>query len=233
VNDKTADLTGLSTGATPGTMAPGVTLSAESLSIKTEFGPVAMSIDGPTRSEINDFIGKSRSIRLPDGRLLFEVSDKPLQAGANEPNVRKALAEALSAPAGESLSCRPATDAENDHGVDGYVTYSSGMSVPVQIVKTPSQKEYGVAVAKGLWRIVVTVDEAANWIKSTIDHKSKKIAPADRANMILALDVRHAGQLVNVDVIASFARQMPNVAQLGFRAIWLVGSTPVGSKRIA
>jgi hypothetical protein len=73
--------------------------------------------------------------------------------------------------------------------------------VPVQIVKTPSKSEYGAAVAKRFWAITVTVDEAASWIKSVIDHKTTgpkpSIAPADRASMILALDIRHAGQLAN------------------------------------
>jgi hypothetical protein len=168
---------------------------------------------------------------------MFEVTEQPLQGAANEPNVRKVLAEALSAEAGEAVACVPANDAQNHAGVDGYAEYSSGLSVPIQIVKTPAASAYGSAVAKGHWKITVAVDEAASWIKSAIDHKTTgstpSIAPADRASMILALDTRHAGQLANADVLASFVRQMPSVAHLGFRAIWLVGSTPVGSRRIA
>ena len=237
MSDKTVGLTGVSTGAAGGNVAPSFTLPAGSLSMEAKFNDAAMSIDGPTRSEINDFIGKSRSSRLPDGRFRFEVTDQPLQAEDNEPNVRKVLAQALSAESGEDLSCRPASKAENHRGIDGWVEYSRGLSVPVQIVKTPSKDAYGAAVAKGLWTITVTVDEAASWIKAAIDHKTTgpklSIAPADRASMILALDIRHAGQLANADVIAAFERQMPGIAQLGFRAIWLVGSTPAGTRKLA
>ena len=73
---------------------PGHSVPVAGVSMKAQFSDVAMSIDGPTRSEINDFTGKSRSIRLPDGRLLFEVTDRPLQGEDNEP--RKVLAQALS-----------------------------------------------------------------------------------------------------------------------------------------
>jgi hypothetical protein len=64
--------------------------------------------------------------------------------------------------AGEPLTCRAATRAENQGGVDASLEYPSGLSVPAQIVKAPSRSEYGAAVAKGLWRVVVTVDRAAS-----------------------------------------------------------------------
>jgi len=171
-------------------------------------------------------------------RLRVDRGDREAVASRGERAERaQSVAEALSVEAGEPLTCRAATRAESQGGVDASLEYPSGLSVPVQIAKAPSQSEYGAAVAKGFWRVVVTVDRAASWIKSTIDHtttgRKLRIAPADRAAMILALDIRHAGQLVNADVLMSFARQMPGAAQLGFRAIWLVCSTPVGSKRIA
>jgi hypothetical protein len=67
---------------------------------------------------INDFIGKSKSTRLPDGRLQFAVSDYPLQGSAKRAQV---LEQALSAEASDTLSCWPASDAENHAGVDVYV----------------------------------------------------------------------------------------------------------------
>lgn len=232
MNDKTVGLTGVSTSAAVGKMGPTIAVPTGSISAKAQCGNVAMSIDGPTRSEINDFIGKSRSSLLPDGRLLFEVTGKPLQGTSNEPNVLNVLAGSLA-----QADYRQATDEENRRGVDGWVNDSEGAPAPVQVVKVPAESEFGAAVAKGSWEITVTVDEAASWIKAAIDRKTTgpkpSIAPADRASMLLALDVRHAGQLANADVIAAFARQMPSVAQLGFRAIWLVGSTPAGTRKLA
>ena len=80
---------------------------------------------------------------------------------------------------------------KNHRGIDGWIDYRSGMSAPVQIVKAPSKREYGAAVARGLWRVIVTIDEAASWIKTVIDHKTTgptpSVVPADRASMILAL----------------------------------------------
>jgi hypothetical protein len=238
MNDKTVGLTGVSASGSAGNLSPIIAVPVGGVSTTGQTGGFAVSIDGPTMSYISDFIGKSRSSPLPNGRLMFEVTDQPLQGAANEPNVRKVLAESLSADAGDTVTCRPASDAENHAGVDAYVEYPSGLSVPVQIVKTAAASAYGAAVAKGYWEITVTVEEAAAWIEAAaIDRKTTgstpSIAPADRAAMILALDVRHAGQLANPDVIASLARQMPGAAHIGFRAIWLVGSTPVGSKRIA
>ena len=201
-------------------------------------GTMAMSIDAPNRSEINDFVGQSRSGRLPDGKLWFKVTGRPLQGEHNEPNVLKVLVAALSAEAGETLSYRRASKAENQGGIDGYVQYSSGVPVPVQIVKAPSAKEYGADVAMGDWSIIVTVEEAAGWIVTAINRKvsGKKIpsiARRARTSMILALDIRHAGQLANEDVIAAFARQMPDAGALGFRSVWLVGSTHAGSRKLA
>jgi hypothetical protein len=195
--------------------------------VKIEGYAPAVSIDGPDQHSISDFIGESQSERLSDGRLRFKVTGRPLQGMLNEPNVLKVLAESLG-----QADYRSSTDQENRRGIDGYVE-----SVPVQIVKTPSVREYGVAVAKGHWEITVTVEEAARWIKSAIDHKATgptpSIAPADRALMFLALDVRHAGLLICDDVVAAVMVQMPDIAQLGFRAIWLVGSTVAGSRRLA
>src|SRR5947209_1419475 len=59
MNDKTVGLTGVSTSAAVGSMSPIIAVPSGSISFEAQFSNVAMSIDGPTRSEINDFIGKS------------------------------------------------------------------------------------------------------------------------------------------------------------------------------
>jgi hypothetical protein len=207
------------------------TVALGGLEMEIQGFPPAVSIEGPELHSISDFIGESQSERLPDGRLMFKVTGKPLQGTSNEPNVLKVLAGSLA-----QADYRPATDEQNRRGIDGWVRDSDGAPVPVQVVKVPAESEFGAAVAKGDWEITVTVDEAASWIKAAIDHKTTgptpSIAPADRASMILALDVRHAGLLICDDVVAALVGQMPDVAQLGFRAIWLVGSTTAGTRKL-
>ena len=48
---------------------------------------VAISINGPDRAEINDFVGQSKSRRLPSGELEFTTGEPPLQGRPNEPSV--------------------------------------------------------------------------------------------------------------------------------------------------
>ena len=43
---------------------------------------------------------------------------------------------------------------------------------------------------------------------------------------------RHAGQLANEQVLEELQRQI-DVASLSFGAVWLVGSTAAGSRRLA
>lgn len=192
----------------------------------------AVGVDGPNLHRLSDFIGASQSDRLPDGKLRFNVSGMPLQGTANEPNVLAVLADSLG-----QAGYRPATDRENARGIDGWVNDSCGKPVAVQVVKTPIESEYGASVAKGDWEITVTVDEAAGWVKSAIDHKTTgptpTIAPADRASMILALDVRHAGILICDEVVAALAHYMPDISLLGFQSIWLVGSSRAGTRKLA
>lgn len=212
-----------------------VALSGEGMAFT--LGKAAMSINGPDRAEINDFVGQSKSRRLPSGELEFTTGEPPLQGRPNEPNVLKVLVETMTAETKEKHLFKESDEADDGKGIDGYVAFPDGSIVPVQVVKTPADSQWGAAVAKGNAKIVASVDEAASWIKAAIDHKvsgaSPSIAPKDRPSLILALDARHAGMLGADDVIAAFHQQMPELAKLGLRAVWLVGNTPVNTKKLA
>src|SRR5664279_1129062 len=212
-----------------------VTLSGESMAFTA--GKAAMSINGPDRAEINDFVGQSKSRRLPSGELEFTTGEPPLQGRANEPHVLKVLVETMTAETNQKHLFRKSHKADDGKGIDGYVAFPDGSMVPVQVVKTPTDSQWGAAVAKGNAKIVALVDEAASWIKAAIYHKvseaSPRIAPKDRPSLFLALDARHSGMLGADDVIEAFHQQMPELAQLGFRAVWLVGNTPFNSKKLA
>jgi hypothetical protein len=191
-----------------------------------------MSIDGPNRSAVNDFIGKSESYVLPHGRgLRFKITDQPLQGEKNEANVLKTLATAL----GTSVSWEKAEPAENHKGHDGFVSIS-GYRISVQIVSVPTDPHFHRRVAAGHCEVDVSFDAAASWIVNAIRRKStgpKCIAPSARAGLILALDARHAGQLVNPQVLNQLRRQMPELTALDFHSVWLVGSTGHGTRRLA
>lgn len=212
-----------------------VALSGEGMAFR--LGNVAMSINGPDRAEINDFVGQSKSRRLPSGELEFTTGEPPLQGRPNEPNVLKVLVETMTTETNETHVCQEGDRGDDGRGIDGYVRFPDGSKVPVQVVKAPTDSQWGAAVAKGNAKVVASVDEAASWIKAAIDHKvsgsSPRIAPNDRPSLILALDARHAGMLGDDDVIAAFHRQMPELAKLGLHAVWLVGNTPVNTKKLA
>lgn len=194
-------------------------------------GPVAMSINGPDRSEINDFRGQSQTRRLPDGRIEIAVQESPHRGKGNEPRVRKVLQEALSREWRVDVTIRAPTEEEDRRGIDGIAVAPDGKVLVVQIVTVPTEKDYGRCVAQGSHRVVLTVDEAIDWIADAIEHKGK-IAPADRGSMILALDVRHAGLLAADDFVAA-AKQRICPADLGFAAIWLVANVSTHSARLA
>ena len=197
-------------------------------------GRAAMSVDGPERSAIDDFQGRSESYVLPDGRgHRFRISDRPLQAEDNEPNVLRVLAKVLS---GESMRWRRATAKQNQNGIDGFVEVG-GRDVPVQIVSVPIDERLRARVGVGECEVDVSFEDAARWMVNAIRRKAepgrKFISRSARSGLILALDARHWGQLANERVLAEFRRQMPGLGGEGFEAVWLVGSTAAGSRVLA
>jgi hypothetical protein len=197
-------------------------------------GRAAMSVDGPHRSQVSDFDGSSSESReLPDGTFEFVVVDRPLWGDENEPNVLRTLAKALAEQGAPHAAERHGTEADNRAGIDGWIDVPGEDAIAVQVTMAPSGSDFGRDVARGHCRRVVDATEAAGWLVKAIERKVTSVAPNDRPRLLLALDARHAGQLVNERILAEFRRQRPDIAQLGFRAVWLVGSTPIGSRRLA
>jgi 2-polyprenyl-3-methyl-5-hydroxy-6-metoxy-1,4-benzoquinol methylase len=199
--------------------------------IAISLGSVAMSINGPDRSEINDFVGQSQTRRLPDGRIEIAVQGSPHRGARNEPQVRKVLQDALSIEWGVNVIVEPPTKQEDARGIDGTTVAPDGRVLVVQIVTVPADCDYARCVAKGSHQVALTIDEATGWIENAIRHKLT-IAPADRGLMILALDVRHAGFLAASDIVAA-AQQRLAPAKFGFAEVWLVANVPTHSARLA
>ena len=195
------------------------------------FGSAAMSINGPYRSEINDFKGHSQTRRLPDGRIEIAVQGSPHRGSRNEPQVRNVLQAALSLEWGVDVVVKSPTPQEDARGIDGTTVAPDGKALIVQIVTVPADSDYARYVAQGSHRVVLTMDEAIDWIENAIRHKCN-IAPADRASMILALDVRHAGLLAADDFVAAAEKRI-RPAVFGFAEVWLVANVPTHSARLA
>ncbi|HQR78511.1 MAG TPA: hypothetical protein PLR35_19005 [Burkholderiaceae bacterium] len=199
--------------------------------ITASLGPVAMSINGPDRAEINDFKGQSQARRLPDGRIEIAVQGSPHRGKRNEAQVLKVLASAVSLERGTSVVVNPPTPEDDARGIDGTTVARDGAKLVVQIVSVPVDRKYARCVAQGQHHVILTMNEAIGWVHDAIRHKSG-IAPADRRSMILALDLRHAGLLAAEDFVEAYRHQI-RPADLGFAEVWLVANVPTHSARIA
>ena len=71
------------------------------------------------------------------------------------------------------------TPQEDARGIDGTTVAPDGKALTVQIVTVPADSDYARYVAQGSHRVVLTMDEAIDWIENAIRHKCN-IAPADR-----------------------------------------------------
>jgi hypothetical protein len=198
---------------------------------KRKSSNVAMSVNGPNRSEINDFVGRSQCLRRPDGCIEITVLESPRWGRPNEPQVLKILGQAMSRESGVATTTRPApTREEDDRAIDGYVDMPDGRELIVQVVTVPVDGVYGASVARGDSHIVLTPDQASEWIQGAIDHKLRRYARADRSAMVLALDIRHAPLLADADIVDLVKQRLPD---LGFAAIWLVANIGPRSARFA
>ena len=193
---------------------------------------VAMSINGPDRSDINDFKGQSQTRLLPDGRIAIAVHESPHWGRPNERLVREVLQGALSLAWGTDVVVNPPEGNEDAAGIDGTVVAPDGKRLVVQIVTVPVKSDYAHRVAQGKQEVELTVDEAVGWIENAIKHKADKIALADRGAMILALDMRHAGVLARGYIVTP-AKQKIRPETLGFAEIWLVANVSTYSARLA
>ncbi|MGH2362487.1 MAG: hypothetical protein ACRDGM_18335, partial [bacterium] len=73
----------------------------------------------------------------------------------------------------------------------------------------------------------LTVSQAADLLIATIRKKGCRTAPADRANLVLALDVRNTPDL-GFDAVVQDCRLrfQTEVVSYGFSSVWVVGELP-------
>jgi hypothetical protein len=192
---------------------------------------LATIIDGPNRTEVNDFGGgKSRSTRNPEGEAIIETSGRLRRGKTNEKVVLRVLRLCLKRQTGSMPTFVTASD---ERGEDARLQFQEGKEQVVQIVTAPPDAEYGAEIARGASKRAISVSEAATWVRSSIKHKANRIPADDRRRTILALDARHAGLLCDDDVLDEFEASGPPAASYGFDQIWLVGPIPARCRRLA
>lgn len=191
--------------------------------------PVAVAIDGPTRTDLTDFKGKSSSWRIDADRLGFLIEGSPLWGKKNERQTVKVLAQAIRGEIGEGVPHKYATEEEDLGGADGFVLLPECGWVEVQITVVPNDEITGGAVAKGQTvSVELTNAAAAELLVSAINKKKGQAT----ASTILALDIRHVSLLSGQAVVDELLKSVPSPGALGFKAIWLVGSTVARCRRL-
>jgi hypothetical protein len=111
-------------------------------------------------------------------------------------------------------------DAQDDRGEDGKLK-CDGQTVIVQVVTAPTDEKLMRDAANGVAQTEQTRSVAAGWLERAIDSKAMKYDPVSKGSMLLAIDVRHMGVVVNL--IDANLRAKASTA--GFRAVWLIGPT--------
>jgi hypothetical protein len=71
-------------------------------SVKVTGGSVALVIDGPDRTEVNDFKGRSKTTRDASGSYTIETQGAPWCGKRNEPAALKTLRQAMAVEHGSS-----------------------------------------------------------------------------------------------------------------------------------
>ena len=124
--------------------------------------------------------------------------------------------------------------------VDAIATNDTGDLLQVQLTQV---EEEAVLRTLGLHRqasLQRSAEKLAAAIQAAVDSKSdpspqrrKGIPPAQRPNLLLALDATHSPGYVDDAVVARFLADHGTwAAGLGFKAIWLVGLTAERTRRL-
>jgi hypothetical protein len=158
------------------------------------------------------------------------VQGQPHWGKRNQDQVLDVLAQAMTAALGERVPHRRGNDDDDANGVDGFVKLPAEEKwTGVQVVAVPSDSDYGAAVATGEPVVVLTNSEAAAWIAGAIEKKRHHAL----ATLILALDIRHASLLSDPVIVSDLLAVIPAPKAIGFKAVWLVGSTAARCTQLA
>ena len=188
-------------------------------------------IDGPDRTYVSDPVGDSEGVRLPNGNFEMKVRGSPLVGEPNEPTLVRVFAQAMELADGVAPGVND-TPPDNHAGADAIFTWPGEQRV-VQAVTVPQDSNYQHSVSQGAIAVEFSAEQGATWLRDAINKKFLKYPLDVRRTMILALDARHAGILMHGEILSALTARYPEVATLGFAAIWVVGAIPRRCVRIA
>lgn len=102
---------------------------------------------------------------------------------------------------------------------------AKGTSLKIQITRAAGNENIWRQIAKfGQANSSVTSKEAVDELKKSIARKEHDLTPAQRKELILALDAIETPGQITAQVIKSFRQQYGTwTKNLGFQAIWVVG----------
>lgn len=176
---------------------------------------------GDTVTTVSAPEARSQARISSGGTVSLTIEGPPGLGTPGEHRVAKTIRARLQRE-GVTVSVRSAVDAD---GVDRWIDTPHG-SYPLQVISVPRDTDLWRQGSRGSGTKTVAMLGAMAWIEDSIQHKVTRTPPADRRNMILALDALHVGPLGEGAVVASYLSQYGSpTARFGFASVLLVGAT--------
>jgi hypothetical protein len=216
-----------------------ISLSGASLDVSTAAGRLGNVADEPATSERPHRIraetplgAKSSSEFDPHDGFKLRAIGRSDAGEDGEPQVVRTLIEYLTRRGIAVEEILPATAKRkqcwNAVGIDARLRVR-GKPFSVQITAVPQAPQHWHAASRGEGILEGSVNDATRMIHEAIEKKRTAASP----EMILALDARHAGPVVEPTVTAEYLRVYGDPSILGFAAIVIVGPTAALSATLA
>ena len=124
----------------------------------------------------------------------------------------------------EGVSARVSAGQDN-RGEDA-IFNANGHTLVVQAVTAPAESEFWFEASAGLASRQVDSPDVVQLLRRAILDKVRKYPLSQRANILLAIDARHAGVLASKPVVDGYLGRYgsPGV-EFGFASVWVVGPT--------
>jgi hypothetical protein len=195
-------------------------VSVEGVEGKAKVGQVGVAAlsrtESGTRIQYKSSVGTESNSEVTDEGVKLELLGTDDIGREGEPTVTERIEDALRAR-GHAVGRR---DAKDDRGEDARLV-CDGRTLIIQVVTAPGDPKFLAEAANGSAQIEWTRSAAAGWLEQAIDRKRLRYDPASKQSMLLAIDVRHVG--VVVDLIDPNLHDKATAA--GFFGVWLVGPT--------
>lgn len=185
-----------------------------------------ISADGSDAVRIEDGLDRSIAADLdPDGATRLHVRAQSPQNEEGALDICSTLVQKLN-ELGGSWSA-PTSPSGGERGVDCQACGNNGELLEVQVTRPAPAEFWKDLGLEGAASQVFTVPQLSDLLIETIRRKARKIALADRAALVLALDVRNTPDLGFESVVRDCQlKYHTEIASYGFSSVWIVGELP-------